>query len=320
MRPETMKPRPIDPIAALDAGFSPDEAQKLAGVRDWGLPEVARTVDTEGQGGSKMVQQLDKFGRPIGAGLPGYVPPQLIDQGDRKTFAKPAVGMSFPMSMSPEQRDASARGWANVRIAQQNAALEAGGSRPPPGYRWQPDGSLSAIPGGPADIKATAAAQKDEARKNLNIENAQSVLQTISEAKNLVGYTTAGIGGYSAALPATEGRNLQAKLTTIKANLGFDRLQAMREASPTGGALGQVAVQELQSLQATVASLDQLQSPTQLKAALDKIERHYSNWLNTVTQQGGGGGEWGGPKAGDVQDGHKFKGGDPSKSENWEKL
>ena len=58
----------------------------------------------------------------------------------------------------------------------------------------------------------------------------------------------------------------------------------MRDASPTGGALGQVAVQELVALQSTIASLDQDQSPQQLKDALDKIELHYSNWRNTIRQ------------------------------------
>lgn len=56
----------------------------------------------------------------------------------------------------------------------------------------------------------------------------------------------------------------------------------MREASPTGGALGAVAVQELVALQSTVASLDQMQSPAELRGALDKIEKHYNNWLKTV--------------------------------------
>ena len=73
-------------------------------------------------------------------------------------------------------------------------------------------------------------------------------------------------------------RDLNAKLETIKANLGFDQLQAMREASPTGGALGQVAVQELTALQATVSSLDQAQSPAQLAASLGKIEQSYNRW------------------------------------------
>jgi hypothetical protein len=56
----------------------------------------------------------------------------------------------------------------------------------------------------------------------------------------------------------------------------------MRQASPTGGALGQVAVQELNFLQATVANLDVGQSPAQLRTNLDKIKKHYNRWLATT--------------------------------------
>ena len=66
------------------------------------------------------------------------------------------------------------------------------------------------------------------------------------------------------------------------------RLQQMRDNSPTGGALGAVAVQELTALQSTVASLDQLQSPSQLGKALEKIEGHYTRWLDVMKQSGGG--------------------------------
>jgi hypothetical protein len=114
------------------------------------------------------------------------------------------------------------------------------------------------------------------------------VINEVKEAKPLVGRLTAGFGGSSLSnIPGTEARDLQAKLTTIKANLGFDRLQQMRDASPTGGALGQVAVQELVALQSTVASLDQAQSPKQLRDALDKIESHYTKWRATVRKAGG---------------------------------
>ncbi len=54
--------------------------------------------------------------------------------------------------------------------------------------------------------------------------------------------------------------------------------------SPTGGALGAVAVQELIALQSTVASLDQAQSPTELRKSLEKIEGHYNKWLETVNK------------------------------------
>jgi hypothetical protein len=126
------------------------------------------------------------------------------------------------------------------------------------------------------DKQATAA--------KMQIASADRVITEVQEANKLVSGFTAGAGGLLSSIPLTGAKDLAAKLTTIKANLGFDRLQQMRDASPTGGALGQVAVQELIALQSTIASLDQNQSPAQLKAALTKIEQHYTAWRNAVTQ------------------------------------
>lgn len=194
---------------------------------------------------------------------------------------------------------------ANLGLAQQRLSMDkatnAGGAKAPTGYRFKPDGSLEAIPGGPADIKAGELGAKAEARRQSQQAQAASVLETIGEAKGLVGNTTAGFGAFAANMPATDARNLAAKLETIKANLGFDRLQQMREQSPTGGALGAVAVQELTALQSTVSSLDQKQSPAQLRASLAKIEKHYKRWQETVQSanqsdkpSGGATGSWGG--------------------------
>src|SRR5690606_3574220 len=70
-------------------------------------------------------------------------------------------------------------------------------------------------------------------------------------------------------------RNLDALLTTVKANVGFDRLQAMREASPTGGALGAVSDFENRQLQATLGNLEQSQTPDQLKYNLQRFKDTY---------------------------------------------
>ena len=149
---------------------------------------------------------------------------------------------------------------------------------------------------GMAAEKAAEKKAEKEAKLSQNQEMAigavDRVINEVKEAKPMVGKLTAGFGGSAlGVIPGTEARDLQAKLTTIKANLGFDRLQQMRDASPTGGALGQVAVQELVALQSTVASLDAAQSPKQLREALDKIERHYTKWRETVRRAGGQGQE-----------------------------
>lgn len=79
-------------------------------------------------------------------------------------------------------------------------------------------------------------------------------------------------------VPGTPAYDLKQNVLTIKANIGFDRLQRMRELSPTGGALGNVANQELDALQATIASLDTAQSKDQLIENLKRVKKHYNNW------------------------------------------
>ena len=196
----------------------------------------------------------------------------------------------------------------------------------PTGYRFTPDGNLEAIPGGPADIKAGELGEKAKMREQVLSQMADSVLDEIGQAKNLTGATTTGAGGLLRSIPMTDARKLDGHIQTIRANLGFDRLQLMREMSPTGGALGQVAVQELVALQSSVAMLDQLQKPADLRRALEKIEGHYNKWLDVIrradAQKVGAGGTAAPPKIqrGQVVDGFRFKGGDPAVQSNWEPV
>ena len=76
-------------------------------------------------------------------------------------------------------------------------------------------------------------------------------------------------------IPGSRAKDFEAKLDTLKANIGFDRLQKMRDESPTGGALGQVSEMELRQLNAALGSLDQKQSPQQLQENLKRIRDHY---------------------------------------------
>lgn len=82
-------------------------------------------------------------------------------------------------------------------------------------------------------------------------------------------------GAILRAFPGSPATDFAAKLDTLKANIGFDRLQKMRDESPTGGALGQVSEMELRQLNAALGSLDQNQSPQQLQENLLRIRDHY---------------------------------------------
>jgi len=82
------------------------------------------------------------------------------------------------------------------------------------------------------------------------------------------------IGKY---LPTHKANALNGLLTTIKGNLGFDKLQAMRDASPTGGALGQVSEMELRQLNAAFGDFEQSKTPEELKYNLEFALHTYFN-------------------------------------------
>lgn len=79
-------------------------------------------------------------------------------------------------------------------------------------------------------------------------------------------------------IPGTAGYQLAQLIKTIKANVGFDKLNQMRAESPTGGALGQVAVQELEYLQAVLGSLEQAQDPATIQENLFRLNEYMSSY------------------------------------------
>ena len=175
-------------------------------------------------------------------------------------------------------------------------------------YSIGDDGKVTAtvIEGSKSDTLRKAAEKKQEAldkKKELSEErvksSSQTVLDEISRAEKLikenpflttgvVGKTLKDLGsleniasifGKKDLNPATDLKNL---LDTVKSNIGFDRLDAMRKESPTGGALGQVAVKELDFLQASLGSLKQEQSSRQLLENLKRLGERYDGLIKTL--------------------------------------
>ena len=113
---------------------------------------------------------------------------------------------------------------------------------------------------------------------------APSIDTAIAIAKNDENWATGMAGAFVEQLGKLSGGILSAEssrlalteqLVTIRANIGFDKLQDMRDNSPTGGALGQVALQELYALQSSLAPLNPNMKDTELVDSLEKIKTHY---------------------------------------------
>lgn len=140
------------------------------------------------------------------------------------------------------------------------------------------NGQIEPIPNWtpPTEIKTPEQLEREKINATSTLSN---VLDIIKEAKTLAKQSmTTEWGSLLAPVPGTGAKDLSGKVTTLQANLSFDRLQEMRDASKTGGALGGISGPEMQLLGSTVASLDQGQSQEEFLANLDKIEKHYKRF------------------------------------------
>ena len=102
-----------------------------------------------------------------------------------------------------------------------------------------------------------------------------------------------GIFGRTAAAPVPEFlrsdayRNYEAQLDFLKGNIIPAALTAMREASKTGGALGQVSDKEGAWLASSLGALSMAQSPEAAIEQLRLIDESLARWEDAVKQYGG---------------------------------
>jgi hypothetical protein len=73
------------------------------------------------------------------------------------------------------------------------------------------------------------------------------------------------------------GANIEANLFSLKAQVGFAALTALRAASKTGGGLGNVSDNDIKNLQNSIAALELTQSPENLRKSLDTVIEYTNN-------------------------------------------
>ena len=115
--------------------------------------------------------------------------------------------------------------------------------------------------------KEESAPQAEQAFFNAASQN-KMIDNYIDRAIDQTDLSSAGLASASSIIGGTPAANLNAILETIQADSAFSTLQAMREASKTGGALGSVSERELSLLTNSRAAISQSQSPEQLRKHL----------------------------------------------------
>lgn len=102
-----------------------------------------------------------------------------------------------------------------------------------------------------------------------NIDRFSDAVKSIATDPSLGKIT--GVQGVFPNWPGGRAANVQARLDNVTSQAGFAVLQAMRDASKTGGALGQVSDFENRQLQNNLAALSRAQDEKQYREQLQKI-------------------------------------------------
>lgn len=181
---------------------------------------------------------------------------------EQTTIRQPGTSVNVKM---PETYPTAPAGWAYF-------PKEGGGFR------------LDPVPGGPAEMEIAGAEAKATAAQGKKEATADFMVQDIGRVRDLVDGSkipvTGPVGAVASSIPGTGAHDAYQLLEGIKSNIGFGALQAMRDSSPTGGALGQVTERELALLQRTAGSVEQSQSEDQFLRNLDRLKEQYNEVIH----------------------------------------
>ena len=139
------------------------------------------------------------------------------------------------------------------------------------------------------DPKQAEAAQKAEILEAIKSQAASLAFEDIGRAKDIIqkNPTATGFGSESLAkIAGSSAHNLSALLVGLKSYVARETLQNMRDASPTGGALGNVSNLEVEMLMSAYGSLSQSQSKAQLLTNLSRFEGLLKDVIHKGVKEG----------------------------------
>jgi hypothetical protein len=218
-----------------------------------------------------------------------------------------------------------------------------------PGERWNEEKQvIEAIPG--SDIfKKQKEKFSDEYKGATSVvsqtENGLNKIGEILDEANSEGFMMnfGGYNAYASRFASGPASDMRKKIDSFKS----DMKAAGKQLLATGGSIGQITEREWPILEQMIASIDPVLSEDEARKTFQDIQNRFRRLIErtvdtyetqfsdsqfykplplegvfSVPQTSGGRqpSAPSGPQPGDVQEGYRFKGGDPSNASNWEKV
>lgn len=136
--------------------------------------------------------------------------------------------------------------------------------------------SIQPIPGSPAALEMEQALKTRETQGGRKETATDVITNAASEARKLIKsgtMTTGTIGRIASNLTESDAAELRRQVDVLKSNATIENLTAMRQASPTGGALGSVTEKEGAMLAAAAGAIDPNAGKNQVEKQLENYER-----------------------------------------------
>ncbi len=331
--PALRQPGKIDFQGLYQQGVPFDRLKDLAGSSDLGRAKI-KNIETLNINGKPMKVGIDEFGQQVAQIGMEWKPLEFKDfGGDVRSFdpTNPEAGFKTVGQKSMTFGD---------KIAAANLDL----SRKKFTYQKDQDAAPKASekPMTPLqETKYRTQIAKDNQAANSVIQNMDDVIDSITAVKTSKGLDRAtGLYAYSPSVPGSDAAEAEVRLQNLEGkitNLG-------KAAASASGAMGPMAVQEWKIVRDMVAAIDPKKGKKPLLEQLDLVEnaakgaaqrirdgyeKHYGadfekypqfadlNPAKDRTPKPSAPSK--APMKGQVVDGYKYKGGDPSNPASWER-
>jgi hypothetical protein len=273
----------FDPMAAMDVQDSATQRQRDEQEWQWKLADYAKKIGTE-----KATAEAAMIERGVKAGLTAQTPqewdalvtqygaPDLVGQfANRDAVASAYMSMADVLKgRQPPDPTTSQRDY-QFYTAQETQA----GRQPLSFNEWD----LQSRRAGATNVTVGGSTKQEIGAFNKGVKagNVKEVIADIRATdKAAILPTTGMVGSMLSNVGGTAAGDIAANINTLKAAASFSALQAMRDASPTGAALGAVSDTEIKLLGSELANLEQSQSREQFMRNLDRFERVYNEIVN----------------------------------------